>query len=212
MPLAVIAVSSALTVAYAGRWWFGAFGSTRGISPVTAARPKTSMLLAPVVLGVLTVGFGIDPRPLADAVKGAVGQSVKLVLWPGFTPALAVSSVVVRRRGVALPRERTQTELHRERRTTPLPRAADVYMASLRGLLRTADTVTGSCTERIAARVPRCHCRIRARGARSDLAVHLESVDLLAVWNQPSELVLAVIAATGAVPQPAYSGAWRQRS
>ena len=37
LPLAVIALSSALTVAYAGRWWFGAFGSTRGISPVTAA-------------------------------------------------------------------------------------------------------------------------------------------------------------------------------
>ena len=32
---------------------------------------------------------------LANAVKDGVGQSVKLVLWPGFTPALGVSSIVV---------------------------------------------------------------------------------------------------------------------
>ena len=199
LPLAVIAVSSALTVAYAGRWWFGAFGSTRGISPVTAARPKTSMLLAPVVLGVLTVGFGIDPRPLADAVKGAVDQSVKLVLWPGFTPALAVSSVVVAA-GVWLYVGRgRQTELHSERRTTPLPRAADVYTTSLRGLLRTADAVTGvvqngSLPVYLAVIV----VSVLAVPAATWLFTWNPSISL-PVWNQPSELVLAVIAATGAV-------------
>ncbi len=199
LPLAVIAVSSALTVAYAARWWFGAFGSTKGISPVTAAQSKTSMVLAPVALGVLTVSFGIDPRPMAAAVEHAVGQNVKLVLWPGFTPALAVSSIVVAA-GVWLYLARgRQTEFHPERRRTPFPRAADVYTASLRGLLRTADAVTGvvqngSLPVYLAVIV----VSVLAVPAATWLFTWNPSLSL-PVWNHPSELVLGVIAAAGAV-------------
>ena len=104
-----------------------------------------------------------------------------------------------RRRGVALPREGRQTELHPERRPTPLPRAADVYTAALRGLLRTADTVTGvvqngSLPVYLAVIV----VSVLAVPAATWLFTWNPSISL-PVWNQPSELVLAVIAAAGAV-------------
>ncbi len=199
LPLAVIAASSALTVAYAARWWFGAFGSADGSGPLPAARPKASMVLAPVTLGLLAVGFGIDPRPLATAVEDAVGQSVKLVLWPGFTAALAVSSIVVIAGGLLYLMRGRQTELFPEARRTLFPRAADVYAATLRGLVRTADAVTGvvqngSLPVYLAVIV----VSVLAVPAATWLFTWNPSISLPA-WNQPSEVVLGVIAASGAI-------------
>jgi multicomponent Na+:H+ antiporter subunit A len=199
LPLAVVAVSSALTVAYAARWWFGTFGTGEGSEATPAARPLSSMVLGPLVLGLLTVGFGFGPGPLANAVKDGVGQSVKLVLWPGFTPALGVSSIVVAT-GVWLYLTRVRSsDLDSERRGWSLPRAADVYAATVRGLIRTADTVTGvvqngSLPVYLAVIV----VSVLAVPAATWLFTWNPSISLPA-WNQPSEVVLAGVAAVGAI-------------
>jgi multicomponent Na+:H+ antiporter subunit A len=199
LPLTVVAVSSAFTVAYAARWWFGTFGTRDDIDPVSVGRPKATMVLAPIVLGILTLGLGIDPSSLANAVKDAAGQSVKLVLWPGFTPALGVSTVVVAT-GVWLYLARGRdARPNLERPRSLFPRAADVYQATISRLLWTADAVTGfvqngSLPIYLAVIVT----SVLAVPAATWLFTWNPSISL-PLWNQPSEIVLAVIAAAGAI-------------
>ncbi len=197
--LAVIAASSALTVVYAARWWLGAFGFNKGIVAVKVASPNVVMTVAPVVLGALTVAFGINPQPLASAVKGAVGQSVKLVLWPGFTSALAVSSFVLIA-GVslyfALATERAQGW---QRRPSSLPAMADVYARGLRGLVRSANAVTGVVQN---GSLPVYLAVIVVSVLAVPATTWLLAWDptfSLPLWNRPSEIVLALVAASGAV-------------
>jgi multicomponent Na+:H+ antiporter subunit A len=199
LPLTVVAVSSAFTVAYAARWWFGTFGTRDDIDPVSVGRPKATMVLAPIVLGILTLGLGIDPSSLANAVKDAAGQNVKLVLWPGFTPALGVSTVVVAT-GVWLYLARGRDARPTlERPRSLFPRAADVYQATISRLLWTADAVTGfvqngSLPIYLAVIVT----SVLAVPAATWLFTWNPSISL-PLWNQPSEIVLAVIAAAGAI-------------
>lgn len=144
VPLAVIAGASILTVAYAGLWWFGAFGPGRTEEPLQAKRKSPFMIVGPILLATLTVVFGLFPASLGSAVSEATGESIKLVLWPGLKPALALSTLVLasglgvfsilRRRGIEmLP---TARDLH-------LPTGDGVYAWSLRTLNLVADTATG---------------------------------------------------------------------
>ena len=138
--LAVIAVASVVTVAYAARWWFGAFGGTETTELV---KPPRGWMVGPVVvLSILTVALGIAPAGLKDTIVEATGQSIKLVLWPGVgTPLLisigiivvgALLYVGVARRPSAVP--------HLPR---SFPTGQRVYEQSVILLNRTADVVTG---------------------------------------------------------------------
>ena len=142
--LATIASASVLTVAYAVRWWFGAFGTKPDIDAPHFRPVAKLMIVPPVVLAVLTVLFGMFPGPIAEAVAESAGQQVKLVLWPGFKPALALSAVVTILGGglylalgsVGFDRLPTASSLH-------LPRGSTIYQRSVRLLTTTADVVTG---------------------------------------------------------------------
>ncbi|NNJ46588.1 MAG: DUF4040 domain-containing protein [Acidimicrobiia bacterium] len=143
--LIVIAVASVLTVSYSARFWFGAFKDA-GVDEETAVRPiPTGLVIGPVVLATLTVGFGLIPGPVQSAVAAASGVKVKLVLWPGFTTALGISTIIVLA-GLLVYRSQTAWESWSLVRRFPArsrSRAERAYAATVRGLNVAAERVTG---------------------------------------------------------------------
>ncbi|MDX1689955.1 MAG: hydrogen gas-evolving membrane-bound hydrogenase subunit E [Acidimicrobiia bacterium] len=139
----IVAAGSVLTVAYTGRVLAVFVGP-----PVDGVRPERGRRLAavPALLAVAGIVLGVAPDlakgladPAGEAVTG-VADAVKIVLWPGITPALGLSALslalgaalVVSRRRVdrglaALPR---------------LPDAAAVFEGTVTGLLRLATRST----------------------------------------------------------------------
>ncbi len=142
--LATIATASVFTVAYALRWWFGAFGTKSGIAPLPFRPVATLMVVPPVVLAALTLLFGVFPAPIAEGIAEAAGQTVKLVAWPGFKPALALSAVVTIA-GVSLYLALGSFGFRRlpTARSLHVPTGSTVYQGALRLLTTTADVVTG---------------------------------------------------------------------
>lgn len=104
----VVAVGSALTVAYGLRFLWGAFRPYRHATsdtdtdtePVVVHRQPFLMVAPPLVLAVLGLAVAVVPQagqellgPYADTYP--VGEPGHLALWDGFTPALAVTSAVL---------------------------------------------------------------------------------------------------------------------
>ena len=198
--LAVLAGSSILTVAYSVQWWFGAFGNRHTTSELDARPAYRSMVAPPVILSVLTIVFGIWPGPLGRAVGDAVGQSVKLVLWPGFKPALALSTVVVLTgvavvwgvRTIGVERLPTARELH-------LPTGKGIYAWSIRALNATAEFTTGIVQN---GSLPVYIAVIITSVLFVPSMVWFFNWDAkidLELWNTPAEVGLALVAIIGAI-------------
>ncbi len=96
-----IVLGSMLTVAYSARFVWGAFALKRGTPQTPLGRVRTSFLLAPAVLAVATVLFGLWPAPLDAAVQPYAGLfpsdggSTYLALWHGFSLPLLLSVVTL---------------------------------------------------------------------------------------------------------------------
>ena len=138
--LAVIAVASVVTVAYAARWWFGAFGGTETTELV---KPPRGWMVGPVVvLSILTVALGLAPAGLKDTIVEATGQSIKLVLWPGVgTPLLISIGIIVVGALLYIGVARRPSGVPHLPRSFPTGQRA--YEQSVILLNRTADVVTG---------------------------------------------------------------------
>ena len=104
----VAVVGSVLTVAYMGRFLWGAFAKKRDVADYAVLhRPSWKILVPPAVFVALTIvgGFaadGIDRvlRPTlawarAASVDGSPSDAEHLALWHGVTPALIASAVVL---------------------------------------------------------------------------------------------------------------------
>lgn len=149
--LVVVAVGSALTVAYSLRLFDGLFirglapRSPRTIAPIDPERvhpPGVAFLAAPALLAGLSLMLGMLAAPVGDLLAKVAASldgsaaSGTLVLWPGFVLALAISiatwflgvgiAAVVRRHG-------------REGRPTIAPR---IYLRLYDGLLSSARRIT----------------------------------------------------------------------
>ncbi len=136
-----IAAASVLTVGYTIRFWWGGFmGSGPEATEVTKASALRSLGAIAGVLAGASLAFGALPSWLGGVVNAATGQEVKLVLWPGLTPALGISAVIV---GLGIIvgwlDVRRPFEVVRWRRAT----ADGVYRSALTGLNIAADRVTG---------------------------------------------------------------------
>ncbi|WP_307866517.1 Na+/H+ antiporter subunit A [Leucobacter chromiisoli] len=103
LAFAFTAIGSVLTVAYMGRFLWGAFGSKPGVEPTPLAhRQEAGILVAPAVFAAFTVlgGLGatlLDPW-LQAAVAGSSDETLApehFALWHGFTPVLAVSASIL---------------------------------------------------------------------------------------------------------------------
>lgn len=136
--LAGIVLGSVLTFAYSARFVWGAFGLKRGVPRTDFTPVRTSFLLAPAVLAVSSVVFGLWPAPLDAAVQPYAslfpdeGAAPYLALWHGLNLALLLSAVTLSA-GAALyvlrgPFARLQARL-------PAVRDAEVVYRSLIGVL-----------------------------------------------------------------------------
>lgn len=155
--LICICVGSVLTLAYSARFVWGAFATKK----VRDAHPDLiqggsvhstdfhvipfNFVLAPALITVLTVFFGLFPEPLHAMVGSFAEQGghpeLHLALWHGFTPALGLSACIILL-GAAffalrVPVQRVQTAL------PSLPSADTVYRAIIGALDYVAVRVTG---------------------------------------------------------------------
>ncbi|MDN4610288.1 Na+/H+ antiporter subunit A [Arthrobacter burdickii] len=132
-----IVLGSILTFAYSARFVWGAFALKHG-GPQTAFEPvRASFLLAPAVLAVASVLFGIWPAPLDAAIQPyaalfAGGGTPHLALWHGFNLPLLLSVVTIVA-GVALHLLRVPVE--RLQGGAPSVREAEVVYRSTVGVL-----------------------------------------------------------------------------
>ncbi|MEX0768154.1 MAG: hydrogen gas-evolving membrane-bound hydrogenase subunit E [Microthrixaceae bacterium] len=152
--VAGVVVGSMLTVAYSARFLWGAFGPqqvqiVRDQDYVGEHAPQPAkMFVAPVILlAGLSILFGLLPSLINPVVSSAyeslVGSTSEhhLALWHGFTQALALSALVVIAGGTLFwQRERVESIQDSMPR---LPSAQHVYDRTVKGLLVTADAVTG---------------------------------------------------------------------
>ncbi|NNC93198.1 MAG: DUF4040 domain-containing protein [Acidimicrobiia bacterium] len=199
VPLLAIAAASVLTVVYSARFWFGAFGGADGTDSPQSV--PGGLFVGPVVLTVLTVAFGLMPGPVQAAVGDAVGEKVKLILWPGLKPALGVSATIVAI-GLLLYRTQSRWEHSTFARLLPArPRstAERVYAASVRGLNLAADRVTGLVQSgSLPTYLAIILTAVLAVPAVAWLTSFREGVSLQ-IANSPVEVALVAVAIAGAI-------------
>lgn len=142
-----VGLGSAFTLAYAARFWWGAFGPRRGVE-TTEIKPVSALTLSPVLIlagatAVLSLIPGLVSKPAESfAQQFAHGTGAELALWHGFTPALVISAVIIACGAVLI-----YTSSWVERAQEKFPDFADaevVYRRGMRGLDRFAGLVTGA--------------------------------------------------------------------
>lgn len=148
--LAAVVAGSMLTVAYAIRFYWGAFVLPRRRSPSDerpVPQPPSGTFVAPAaVLVVAGVVLGVVPGiadPLATAALAGFGDAppVRLSLWHGFNLALALSALTLAGgAALALGNRWVQPRLAWGGR---IPSGAEVYLKLLHGLGVMAARVTG---------------------------------------------------------------------
>lgn len=98
---AALVVTSALLVVVAASTGLAPFMGRRIAGSHTAHEAPLSMLVGPVALAALGLALGASPNVASAlagrAASGILGQSItlKLALWHGWTPALAMSAVAL---------------------------------------------------------------------------------------------------------------------
>ncbi|MFO7592309.1 MAG: hydrogen gas-evolving membrane-bound hydrogenase subunit E [Acidimicrobiia bacterium] len=148
-----IVTASMLTVAYSGRFVWGAFAKkdpNPGAPAVesTIERPARSFVAPVAILATITLILGVLPAladPLvvagAQALDPAVG-SKGLALWHGWSSALALTALTLGV-GVLLVVKRRRVERIQEAAPSPI-RSDAAYRRTLELLNRLADRVTGT--------------------------------------------------------------------
>ena len=152
--LAVVVVGSMFTVAYSARFLWGAFGPAdthhgldRTLIGEEAPHPSKAFAAAPVALGALGLVFGLVPALLDGVIGDAVDAlgypeaKVSLYLWAGVNAALGLSVLIIAG-GAVLFLGRVAVERW-QARVPHVPSALGVYEASLRGVLRGSERLTG---------------------------------------------------------------------
>ncbi|MHA3724909.1 Na+/H+ antiporter subunit A [Leucobacter sp. HY1910] len=93
----VALVGSILTVAYMGRFYWGAFWSKPGVAPsriVHAQHP--GIYVAPAIFASLALLLGVGAPWLGEVLSiGWPSDAASLALWHGWTPALAASGAAI---------------------------------------------------------------------------------------------------------------------
>jgi multicomponent Na+:H+ antiporter subunit A len=149
--LAGIVLGSVFTTVYSLRFLWGAF-SRKGLPEPSKRvaemhRPAITFLIAPGILAVAGLVFGLWPAALDDAIDGYAdtvpgGEEYHLALWHGFGLPLLLS-VIVLAVGAAAFFARARLRRLRTIRN-PLGNADRIYDAALRGLDLVSVRLTGS--------------------------------------------------------------------
>jgi multicomponent Na+:H+ antiporter subunit A len=152
---AIVVAGSALTVAYAARFLWGAFaGKSAGdldagaVDVDAVARPPVGFVAPAGILVALTVLWGVVPGlvdPLVAASAEAahrVSHGLYLAAWHGFGVELALSTLALTVGGALFLLVRRGRGAPAAAALARLPTPTKAYAASLVGLSRTADRTT----------------------------------------------------------------------
>ena len=148
--LVLLVVGATITAAYALRFVAGVSGrlheASTDVEEFHPHAPGRLFVAVPVVLAGVTVVLGLVPAP-ADAVVGAaasalVGADVAkhLAVWHGVNRALGLSLLALVGGGVLA---RVARRLPERAAAGRIPSGAQLYDATIRGIVTTANTVTG---------------------------------------------------------------------
>ena len=151
-PVAVVtlAVGSVLTVAYSGRFVLGLLGrlADPALDPVGpgVAPPGRGFVAPAMLLAVVSLALGVVPGSIDELVRRATislfpaAEPKAVVLWAGFTTALALSVAIVAlgTAAVAARARVSAVQLAVGERVRRVPTADRVFWFLVAGLLRTA--------------------------------------------------------------------------
>ena len=152
--LAVVVLGSMLTVAYAARFFWGAFFAYDGASPDPpppvphGSAPPVPFWAPAGLLAALGLLFGVVPS-LLDTVVGAAadslsgGHGVHLALWHGVTWPLVLSAITLAG-GAVLFVGRRAVSRFQARFAGRTPEGTEGYLALLRGANAFADRLTSA--------------------------------------------------------------------
>lgn len=143
--LAILAMGSALSVAYTWRMWWGAFG-TKKIPATTNATPVPATMLVPI--GILASGalLGLAPGALqkvTEHVTHGLPGHAHIALWSGLGPFLITATVIFvgfllafYRRQVSRFQEKVQFRGSAVRVYSWLVRELEVFASVITGLMQ----------------------------------------------------------------------------
>ena len=201
--LGVAALASALTVAYTARFWWGAFEEQPGGVDVAHLGAIDRWLIVPAGDPLLRVA-GVRTRSLGPRAASAMPMAprVKLVLWPGWKPALAVSAA-----GLSSPARpcigpatvREPPLVAAGDRTDPAAIGAACVRRHCAGAEPHRRSGDGCRAERFTACVPLGDRLDRVHGHRDHVDRSLDVTPHLAFTNGITEVLLAVIAIAAGV-------------
>ena len=216
--LAAVVAGSALTMAYALRFLWGAFSSKGQEEPseaVAAMHPVAPFLwLPPAALTLLTIFFGVQPTPLDHGITQhlnntfGVEKGSHLALWHGWTVALLLSAVIIAA-GVILHWQRKA--LAKAQFTYPALGSADKAYDAVINYLRQLSLRTTASTQRgslqlnltiIFATLMVLPVAMLIRGDLTD--VHMIVADN--PWQAMAAVVIIIAAVTAAVLDNRLSG------
>lgn len=140
--------ASALSVAYAWRFWWGAFGTFGADTKPTIVHRPSAIFVAPAgLLAVVTLALGLAASqfdaivsPAASALDAA-SDAYRLVLWPGFGTPLLLSALAL---GFGTLLFVVRDPVERLQNRVGFSHDSDQYfIATLRAVLRGASAITG---------------------------------------------------------------------
>lgn len=144
--LTVVTVGSMMTVAYAWRFWWGAFG-TKNIKTKMTVKPLSPFMFAPVAFLSLGALLGLA-SPLLDHILNSPTSPTHLLsgyphiaLWSGIAPA--VITLVIMMGGATLAYFRPAITVAQQAMSTPLS-AVRLYSWTLRELELFANRITSA--------------------------------------------------------------------
>jgi multicomponent Na+:H+ antiporter subunit A len=145
--VAGVTLGSALTVAYAARFLWGAFAAKPGLEPTPVHRPAAGLVAPPAILAGLSLVLGFAGAaategllPYAEQLPAGAHEPV-LELWHGVGPPLLLSALTL---GVGLLLFVARDAVGRAQQAVSLPISAERgYEWSMRALDRAAVEVTG---------------------------------------------------------------------
>lgn len=142
--LVVLALGSMMTIGYAWRFWWGAFG-TKKIKVEVKVRPLSKLVVGPIVILASGAFLGLAAHPLEELLTSPTGPTkglsghAHIALWSGWTPALITGVILVG--GFLLAWFRPQVSKFQRKFRAPIS-AARVFALSLRDLELFANRVT----------------------------------------------------------------------
>ena len=196
------ALGSVATVAYTVRFVWGAFATKRGVEAVRDVPEHPDFLLAPVVLALAGVAFGVASpwvdhwfAGYADALPAAAEESYHLALWHGLEPALAVSTVILAAGAawVAIAIRRESRSADGARAPRPRADAQSAYEAALAGLDRAAAKTTATMQRGSLPFYLAVILTVFVAGVALALAFNRAWPTELRLWDSPWQLVVAAV-------------------